>query len=266
MATRQVAAEFDQISTVYDRTRDPLERPALEGLLARLESAGVASMLEIGVGTGRIARPLLDHGLEMTGLDASRGMMARAQVKGIRRLVQGSGYRLPFPEQVFDGSIMVHVLHLLDRPGDVLREAARVSRIGVYALVHARPGERETPPVAGSESARRVLREVLREQGFPVSNDNSSGPWVREPVILERFPPDRLDTVADVETTETLGAALDRLSLRGHRNLLKVPPEILDRAIRTARERVGDRTVTYRHRERLAFWDREHLLRASVAA
>ncbi len=255
MATKQVAAEFDQISPVYDQTREPLDPATVHAVVERMRAAQVGSLLEIGVGTGRIARPLLAEGLEITGLDASRGMLEQARRKGLPRLVRGNGGRLPFRSAAFDGALLVHVLHLLDDPVSVLTESSRVARVGIFAIVHDRRGRRERGD-AGPETARRVLREVLREEGIP-AGERDGGPWSREPALLEQFPPDRSDRVSDHEVTESLRAGIDRLALRGHRNLLKVPPETLDRAIRIARERVGDRTITFHRTETLAFWSSE---------
>ncbi len=251
---REVAAQFDAISTVYDRTREPLAPEAIDALARAFARAGVHSLLEIGVGTGRIARPLGDRGLAITGLDISRGMLREARSKGLRDLLRGRGERLPFRDRSFDAVLMVHVLHLLDDPGEVLGEGERVGRVGAFALVHARPAAPVGAAGAGPESVRHVLREVLEEMGYP-NTFGTSGPWTREPRILEQHPPRRLETITDEEVTESLGSSLDRLALRGHRGLLDVPREVLGSAIAVARERVGDRTNTYRRVERLAFWE-----------
>jgi SAM-dependent methyltransferase len=250
--TKEVAADFDRISSVYDETRDPLETATVQGVARTFRAAGVDSLLEVGVGTGRVARPLLGQGLTVTGIDASWGMLAQARQKGIERLVHGSAYRLPFRDGAFDAVLFVHVLHLLDDAPAALREASRASRVATYALVHPRahrdpdaPGHEDTP--------RRILREVLVEQGFEIPN--RSGPWGQERVLLERSPPDRLDVLSDREVTERLQSEVDRLAKRGHRYLLKVPPDALARAIQVTRERVGDRTMTYRRVEALARWD-----------
>ena len=252
MPTKEVAAQFDQISPVYDETRDPLDPATMEGLVGAFRSAGVATVLEVGVGTGRIARPLLDEGLRLTGIDASWGMLGQSRRKGIERLVRGSAYHLPFEDRAFDAVLFVHVLHLLEDAPAALREAARASRVAAFALVH--PRSRRAPDDGGREDTpRRILRDVLVQQGFEMPA--RSGPAGQERALLERAPPDRLDVLSDREVTVPLQSAVDRLAKRGHRYLLHVPPEALARAIEITRERVGDRTVTYRTVEALARWD-----------
>ncbi|MGB6443152.1 MAG: methyltransferase domain-containing protein, partial [Thermoplasmata archaeon] len=96
MPTREIAAQFDQISLVYDETRDQLDGATIEGLADALRRAGAESILEVGVGTGRVAKPLAERDVAVTGLDASIGMLEKARKKGLLGLVRGSGYHLPF--------------------------------------------------------------------------------------------------------------------------------------------------------------------------
>ncbi|HTW56042.1 MAG TPA: methyltransferase domain-containing protein [Thermoplasmata archaeon] len=250
--TRQVAAEFDEISAVYDETRDPLAPKTLDALAAEFGRDGVRSLLEVGVGTGRIASPLAARGLAITGIDASRGMLARARAKGLGDLVRGSGYRLPFADETFDAALFVHVLHVLERPEEALREASRVTRFGVFALVHPRgAGWGSLDRTDGG--ARGALRGALEELGYPLP-PRDTNPWSKERTLLTSVPPDDVRTIAETDVTISLRQRLDRLARRGQRHLLKVPPETLRRAIELARARVGDRTVTVHRVESLAIW------------
>ena len=65
-------------------------------------------VLELGVGTGRLALPLADRGLDVTGLDASPAMLGRLRAKpGADRLTVVEGDMAdPLPEAV-DGSFAV---------------------------------------------------------------------------------------------------------------------------------------------------------------
>lgn len=251
MPTKEVAAEFDRISFVYDETRDPLDAATVDGLVGSLRVAGATSVLEVGVGTGRVAQPLSERGITVTGVDASSGMLAKARAKGLGRLVRGSAYRLPFPDRAFDATLFVHVLHVLDDPARAIREAHRVGRVGTFALIHPR-GANGRVDTRREDEPRSLVREILVEQGFPVPPRHSL--WVKERDLLAKFPPDHLAVVSEREITESLRSRIDRLAKRGHRNLLSIPPEALERAIAIARGRVGDRTVTYTRVEALARW------------
>lgn len=70
----------DAIADVYDEwyPSDEEASAAVELLLA--ESRG-GRVLELGVGTGKLAIPLADHGLEVHGVDASEAMLERLAAK-----------------------------------------------------------------------------------------------------------------------------------------------------------------------------------------
>ncbi len=69
----RIAAEYDDI---YDEV---LETEAAVACLAELAEGG--PVLEFGVGTGRLALPLLQRGVEVHGVDASKDMVARLAAK-----------------------------------------------------------------------------------------------------------------------------------------------------------------------------------------
>ncbi len=61
---------FDYIAENYDKTRGNLDEIELNVLLNALKDC--QNILEIGAGTGRIMKPLQDHGLDITGVDISK--------------------------------------------------------------------------------------------------------------------------------------------------------------------------------------------------
>ncbi|MEZ5412212.1 MAG: class I SAM-dependent methyltransferase, partial [Acidimicrobiales bacterium] len=62
--------------------------------------AGAGPVLELGVGTGRLAAPLLARNRAVVGLDASAAMLARCRGRGLEvaglRLVRADMAALPF--------------------------------------------------------------------------------------------------------------------------------------------------------------------------
>ena len=134
--------EFDEIAGVYDETRRALDVRSINGLKEMLATHDCRSILEIGVGTGRVSLPLYWNGYEITGVDISRKMMARAKVKGLQSLILANGSQVPFRDKSFDATLLAHVFHLLENPISVMREAARVSSVGIFALVRKRTGLR----------------------------------------------------------------------------------------------------------------------------
>ncbi len=67
----KIAGQYDEWFGSYD--------PAAIDLLAELAQGGPA--LELGIGTGRIALPLQEKGVEVHGIDASEAMVARLRTK-----------------------------------------------------------------------------------------------------------------------------------------------------------------------------------------
>jgi SAM-dependent methyltransferase len=133
---------FDRAADIYDATRG--FPPGVAERVASLveQAAGLGSqgsLLEIGVGTGRLALPLAARGVRVTGVDLSRRMMARLLAKRGDlpvEVVWADATLLPFPRGSFDAALAVHVFHLIPRWREVLGEIARVLPArGV--LVHA---------------------------------------------------------------------------------------------------------------------------------
>jgi SAM-dependent methyltransferase len=86
-------------------------------------------VLEVGIGTGRIALPLAAHVHAVLGIDLARPMLERLCAKRHAEPVypvQGDALRLPFPHGAFDAVVACHVFHLIPDWQGALREVARV--------------------------------------------------------------------------------------------------------------------------------------------
>jgi SAM-dependent methyltransferase len=80
MADYDVSTYGDRIADVYDRL--PQVPDNAEAAVAALASlAGSGPVLELGIGTGRIALPLAARGLAVHGIDASEAMVKRLRTK-----------------------------------------------------------------------------------------------------------------------------------------------------------------------------------------
>jgi SAM-dependent methyltransferase len=69
----------DRIADVYDEWHAELDPAEAVALLAEL--AGAGPVLELAIGTGRIALPLAERGVEVHGIDASEAMVAKLREK-----------------------------------------------------------------------------------------------------------------------------------------------------------------------------------------
>jgi SAM-dependent methyltransferase len=88
---------YDPIAHLYD----PWSRSVVEDIDFYVEEAQRAGgpVLELGVGTGRIAVPTAQAGLAVTGVDSSAGMLARARIRaeaaGVELELHRGDFRAP---------------------------------------------------------------------------------------------------------------------------------------------------------------------------
>jgi SAM-dependent methyltransferase len=140
---------FDRAAGYYDATRG--FPPGVEGrvaeLFAQAGALGPASrVLEIGVGTGRIALPLAARVGTYAGADLSAPMLGQLVAKRGAlpiHLVRADATRLPFAGGGFDAVIAVHVFHLIPGWREVLAGAARLLRPGGLLLHGADDNSRD---------------------------------------------------------------------------------------------------------------------------
>ena len=226
---------FDRIADVYDDTRRALDDEALRGILEMLTEYGCRSVLEIGIGTGRIAIPLSRNGYEVIGMDISRRMMEKAKAKGLRSLFLAEGSRAPFREKSFDATLMAHVFHLLDEPFPVMKEAARVSRVGVFALLRRRTETHSLMMIdddSATDAQTKKFLEERRERFRKIFRKYGQTPtrlfpnWKREQEILTTHPPDELKVVSDTVVTMSMEERINRFENGSYSSMLRMPDEM----------------------------------------
>jgi SAM-dependent methyltransferase len=122
------SVSFDRAASYYDATRALPPEVAREQTQLLLDEIGSSArpVLEIGVGTGRIAAPLAGRH-RVVGIDLSREMLRvlAAKDSGVAA-VEGDAVRLPFRSEAFGAVVACHVLHLVR---DWQRAVAEVGRV-----------------------------------------------------------------------------------------------------------------------------------------
>jgi SAM-dependent methyltransferase len=125
---------FDRAAEYYDETRGfpPGVEQRAADLLCRVGNLTKGSrVLEIGVGTGRIALPLAPRVQHVFGIDLARPMLQRLRAKQSGEpldVMEGDITRLPFQSHCLDAAVAVHIFHLVPGWRDAVRELARVLR------------------------------------------------------------------------------------------------------------------------------------------
>jgi SAM-dependent methyltransferase len=151
---RGESVAFDRIADRYDVTRGGLER-------GRRIGAGVAPWLrhgpvvEVGVGTGVVARELVDRGHPVVGVDLSPAMLRRARKRLGSAVAVGDGYRLPLRRRSVPNALAVWVTQLVPDVGGFL------AAIGAVVA----PGGRVVVVPAGSENRPDDIEGIIRPMG-----------------------------------------------------------------------------------------------------
>ncbi|MGL4737582.1 MAG: MerR family transcriptional regulator [Cellulosilyticaceae bacterium] len=89
----------------------------LDGVVKEAIKSSVEGMpiLDIGVGTGNLAKRLYDLGYDITGVDQSRAMLEVAKSKNPSLKVRlGEFMKLPFENKSFDAIVSTYAFHHLD--------------------------------------------------------------------------------------------------------------------------------------------------------
>jgi ubiquinone/menaquinone biosynthesis C-methylase UbiE len=178
---------FDRAAGSYDATRGfpPGVEARVAALFARAGGLTRASrVLEIGIGTGRIAVPLAPHVGRYTGVDLSVPMLAKLREKrGALPIepLRADAARLPFADGRFDAVVAVHIFHLIPAWWEVLAEAGRIlgpdglllhgaddhSRGPVWQRWRDRVEERGVAPNVGVARAR--IQSVPEDEGWSLA-------------------------------------------------------------------------------------------------
>lgn len=175
LGPRFVVWLYDLAATRYEGIKafDPdWERRTLgEPLHAAVGSLPGARLLDVGAGTGRLARALQDAG-EFAGslicLEPSRRMLSLGKRQVVGRGVtwlQAWAVPLPFASSSFDFVVSLEILEFTPRPAETLSELVRVLRPGGWLLITNRVG-REARWILGRTTPTRRFPAFLLRAGL----------------------------------------------------------------------------------------------------
>jgi len=138
---------FDRVADLYDETRGGEERGRrfAEELHRALDPAALA--LEVGVGTGVVAKGLTALGHRVVGVDLSEPMARSARDRLGPRVALGDATRLPVRDGAVAQAYAVWVLHVVGDQLGMLREVERVLGPGGRFVVLPALGPRPEDPL-----------------------------------------------------------------------------------------------------------------------
>ena len=138
MASREeMSTSFGAASGTYELGRPDYPSEAVEWMLRPVRHDGRAlRAADVGAGTGKLTRVVVELGAEVVAIDPDPAMLAelRTQVHGVPTFV-GTAERMPLPDASLDALLFGQAWHWVD-PAAGSAEAGRVLRSGgVLGLV-----------------------------------------------------------------------------------------------------------------------------------
>ncbi|MDO5136509.1 MAG: methyltransferase domain-containing protein [Eubacteriales bacterium] len=144
---KKISRCWDERAAGFDEEHDTedldLWREALDTLLHLPKGSKI---LDVGTGTGFLARLTSGLGYEAAGADVSEGMLSIARSSSLREdkkidYVLFDGRSLPFQDETFDAVVNSRLLWTLSDPKGAFEEWKRVLKTGGRVLSFMRPAK-----------------------------------------------------------------------------------------------------------------------------
>lgn len=221
---------FDRVAHCYDDTRGvpaDVSRAIGDGLAAiAREAAADPRLLEVGVGTGRMAVPIAEAGVRVTGIDISRKMLD--VLRGKRRdidVMLAEAARPPLRPRSFDALLFVHILHLVPDAEATLRATLPLLRPGGI-VIYGGDG--------GQAPSRAQAEQLIRQAAFELAGVDLTSWDVRDETTALT---DRIVGAAAAATRDVVLARwkshsqgrrmLERLARRDYSSSWRIPEDKL---------------------------------------
>ncbi|MBW4692646.1 MAG: class I SAM-dependent methyltransferase [Lyngbya sp. HA4199-MV5] len=239
-----MSVSFDRVSTIYDATRGlpPEVSEQVTDCILRLTAATPKThFFEPGIGTGRIALPLVQRGYAYTGIDISDEMMdvLRRKLEGVPHqltLIKGDATALPFDDRTFDVALTVHLLHLVANWQNVLSEIRRVLKPeGIFLYVHGRGNDAKPGDFDFNQPQHEFKQrwdEILADHGVQLKDYGATEADVLEDLAQQGATVETI-VAAEWRIEQTIGELLHRYQNRMYSSSWQIPNDIFAAAIQT---------------------------------
>jgi SAM-dependent methyltransferase len=163
-----LVAGFAGVAGAYERGRPEYASVVVEAIVAALGAPPGARLLDLGAGTGKLARPLLRAGFDVVAVEPLDGMRAALAASiGAERVRAGRAEAVPLEDGSVDGAVCGDAFHWFD--GDrATAELHRVLRPGggvVASWLNAWAGDGTRAPFA--EEVDGLLEPLWRAARHP---------------------------------------------------------------------------------------------------
>jgi SAM-dependent methyltransferase len=156
---------FTRVATEYDATRGGEERGRRHATLVAPYLDTSRWVLEVGIGTGTVAKGLAQLGFAVRGVDLSLAMLARARARLGPSLIAADAARLPLRAASVPQALSVWFLHLVGDMGAVMADVARVMVPGGRWVIIPAGGAQ----LADADAVTRLTRSMATAFGGPLA-------------------------------------------------------------------------------------------------
>ncbi len=224
----------DRVAVRYDEVRaHPPEVSKQIGESIVRQTGPGTTLLEPGVGTGRIALPVIAAGGNVVGVDLSSQMLSAlssaADESDQLELVRCDISRLPFKPQSFDGVLCVHVLHLIDDWKGLLHQLLDALKPGGVVLL----GRDWIDPESFAGQIRNEFRMAVVELSETIASPPGARAFVNE-LIEQGAKPEEGGaeiTATEWETELTPRHLLDEIRTKDDAESWVLPDDLLARVM-----------------------------------
>jgi SAM-dependent methyltransferase len=192
------------------------------------------------VGTGALAVPLSERGVDVIGADVSTAMLAQLRRKSATLpIVAADATVLPFRDDAFGGAYARWVLHLIPAWRDVVRELVRT--VGPRGIIVIEPGGYRGDWLDVWQRIEAELGPAVRHVGLDVHEGDFTE---LDHAFADHGATPRDAPRIDVRSADTLGAFFEQARDRSFSWTWRVEPDALREGIDAVeawvRERYGD--------------------------
>jgi SAM-dependent methyltransferase len=191
------ATSFGRRAEDYDRVRPEYPPAAVDLVVSRLGLGPEAVVLDLGAGTGKLTRPLVERFPRVIAVEPDPGMRAvLTRATEAYRVLDGKAEAIPLDDASVDAVLVGEAFHWFDTE-PALGEIARVLRpCGGLGLIWKHWWETEPPvPPAAAELMKRVYERPDLER-----HAMETGAW-RERFAASPFGELREDAIASETLT-----------------------------------------------------------------